>query len=123
VGADPPLEVAPMRDPLTTVKDHLDAVHTGDPKAMAADYAADAVLARDVTYQGKDAIADYFTTVPERLGDGRVEFAQPRMEGELVAVAWKLVGGPGHGASGTDRFAVADGMILRQTVTLDGGDF
>ncbi|MCY3635191.1 MAG: nuclear transport factor 2 family protein [bacterium] len=112
-----------MRDPLTTVQDHLEAVHTGDPKAMAADYAADAVLERETTYQGKDAISDYFTTVPERLGDGLVEFGEPRLEGALVAVAWTLVGGPGDGTSGTDRFEVADGMIVRQTVTLDGGDF
>ena len=112
-----------MRDPLTTVKDHLDAVHTGDPEAMAADYAADAVLVRDITYQGKDAITAYFTTVPQRLDDGRVEFAEPRLEGTVVAVAWKLVGGPGDGTSGTDRLEVADGMIVRQTVTLDGGDF
>ncbi len=112
-----------MRDPLTTVKDHLNAVHTGDPVAMAADYTADALLVRDVTYQGKDAIADYFTTVPQRLGDGQVEFAEPRLEDGLVAVAWKLVGGPGDGTSGTDRFEVADGIIVRQTVSLDGGDF
>ncbi|MDE0604474.1 MAG: nuclear transport factor 2 family protein [bacterium] len=112
-----------MRDPLTTVKEHLDAVHTGDPEAMAADYAPDAVLVRDVVYQGKGAIADYFTTVPERLGDGRVEFAEPRLEGALVAVAWTLRGGPGEGTSGTDRFEVTDGMIVHQTVTLDGGDF
>ena len=112
-----------MRDPLSAVRDHLTAIHTGDPEAMAADYAADAVLMRDVAYRGRDAITGYFTTVPERLGDGRVEFAEPRMEDDLVAVAWKLVGGPGDGASGTDRFEVADGMIVRQTVTLDGGDF
>ena len=112
-----------MRDPLTTVKDHLDAVLTGDPEAMAADYAADAVLVRDVSYSGRDSIADYFTTVPQRLVDGRVDFAEPRMEGAMVAVAWTLRGGPGDGTSGTDRFEVAEGMIVRQTVTLDGGDF
>ena len=112
-----------MRDGLTTVIDHLDAVHTGDPEAMAADYTADAVLVRDVVYMGRDAIAGYFATVPDRLGVGRVEFAEPRLEDGLVTVTWKLVGGPGDGASGTDRFEVADGMIARQTVTLDGGDF
>ena len=112
-----------MRDPLTTVKDHLAAVHTGVPEAMAADYAPDAVLVREVTYQGRDAIADYFTTVPQRLGSGRVEFAQPLMEGELVAVSWTLKGGPGDGTSGTDRFKVTDGLIVRQTVTLNGKDF
>ena len=112
-----------MRDPLTVVQDHLAAVHTGDPEAMAADYADDAVLVRDVTYRGREAITGYFTTVPDRLGDGRVEFAEPRLEGDVVAVAWRLVGGPGDGASGTDRFEVADDMIFRQTVTLDGGDF
>lgn len=112
-----------MRDRLTVVRDHLAAVRSGDPEAMAADYAADAVLVREVSYRGRDAIAGYFTTVPERLGDGRVEFAQPRLEGALVAVAWTLVGGPGDGTSGIDRFEVADGMIVCQTVTLDGGDF
>ena len=90
---------------------------------MAADYATDAVLVREVTYQGKEAIADYFSTVPQRLGNGRVEFAEPQMEGALVAVDWQLVGGPGDGTSGTDRFEVVEGMIVRQTVTLDGGDF
>ena len=112
-----------MRDPLTVVRDHLAAVHTGDPEAMAADYADDAVLARDVAYQGREAITGYFATVPERLGDGRVAFAEPLLEGGMVAVAWTLLGGPGDGTSGTDRFEVADGMIVRQTVTLDGGDF
>lgn len=112
-----------MRDPLTVVQDHLAAVHTGDPEAMAADYAADAVLVRDVAYQGRDAIAGYFATVPDRLGDGQVAFAEPRLEDGLVSVAWTLVGGPGDSASGTDRFEVADGVIVRQTVTLDGGDF
>lgn len=112
-----------MRDRLTVVRDHLAAVHSGDPEAMAADYADDAVLVREVSYRGRDAIAGYFTTVPERLGDGRVRFAEPRLEGALVAVAWTLVGGPGDGTSGTDRFEVADGMIVRQTVILDGGDF
>ena len=112
-----------MRDPLTVVEDHLAAVHSGDPESMAADYAVDAVLVRDVTYHGRDAITHYFTTVPERLGGGRVEFAEPRMEGGQVAVSWTLVGGPGDGTSGTDRFDVANGMIVRQTVALDGGDF
>ena len=112
-----------MRDPLSTVQEHLAAVHAGDPEAMAADYADDAVLVRDVSYQGRDAIAAYFATVPDRLGGGRVEFADPRLEDGLVAVAWTLVGGPGDGTSGIDRFEVADGLIVRQTVTLDGGDF
>ncbi len=112
-----------MRDRLTVVRDHLAAVHSGDPEAMAADYADDAVLVREVSYRGRDAIAGYFTTVPERLGDGRVRFAEPRLEGALVAVAWTLVGGPGDGTSGIDRFEVSDGEIVRQTVTLDGGDF
>ena len=99
------------------------AVHTGDPEAMAADYSIDAVLVRDVAYRGRAAIAGYFATVPERLGGGQVEFAEPLLEGEQVAVSWMLVGGPGEGTTGTDRFEVANGMIVRQTVTLDGGDF
>ncbi len=90
---------------------------------MAADYADDAVLVREVTYRGRDVITGYFATVPQRLGDGRVVFDEPRLEGGLVAVGWKLVGGPGDGTSGIDRFEVAGGLIVRQTVTLDGKDF
>ncbi len=105
------------------VADHLGAVATGDPEAMAADYAADAVLVRDVTYEGRDAIAGYFATVPDRLGEGQVEFAEPRLDGDQVAVAWRLVGGPGDGTSGTDRFEVTNGLITRQTVTLNTPDF
>jgi ketosteroid isomerase-like protein len=112
-----------MRDAVTVVRDHLAAVHTGDPDAMAADYSTNAVLEREVAYRGRAAIAGYFATVPARLGGGRVEFDEPHLEGELVAVSWTLVGGPGDGTSGKDRFEVAGGMIIRQTVTLDGGDF
>ena len=124
-----------MRDPITTVKDHLDAVHTGDPEAMAADYAADAVLVRDVTYQG-DAVLGARCDLPgqrrhcrllhhragmvmtTRRWPGGVRPASNgrRIGGRGMGAA---VGGPGNGTTGTDRFEVAEGMIVRQTVTLD----
>ena len=107
------------------VEDHLAAVLTGDPYAMASDYADDAVLVRpDASYEGAAVIAEYFTSVPERLGSGEVRFGERTAEGDdRVAVRWSIVGGPGDGASGRDTFTVAGGLIVYQTVALDYADF
>lgn len=113
------------RSPRAAVEDHLGAVLTGDPAAMAADYAPDAVLVRhDASYEGAAVIAEYFTSVPERLGGGEVRFGERRGEGEgRVSVRWRIAGGPGDGTSGRDTFTVAGGFIVHQTVALDDADF
>lgn len=92
---------------------------------MAADYAPHAVLRRpDATYRGRTAIAEYFSTVPERLGGGVVEFTDPAPDVDgWIAVSWRIVGGPGDGARGRDRFLVDADGIVAQTVVLDGADF
>lgn len=106
------------------VADHLAAVLSGDPAAMASDYAPDAVLVRrDASYEGA-AIAGYFASVPERLGGGEVRFGEQHHEGDgRVSVRWRIAGGPGDGASGRDTFTVAGGFIVHQTVALDAADF
>ena len=63
------------RSPAQVVQSHLDAVRKGEPHAMAADYAADATLERpDARWTGRDQVAAYFQTVPDRLAGGRVDF-------------------------------------------------
>ena len=113
------------RGPRQVVEDHLAAVLSGDPAAMAADYAPDAVLVRhDASYEGAAVIAAYFTSVPERLGSGEVRFGERRHEGQdRVSVRWRIAGGPGDGTSGRDTFTVAGGFITHQTVALDDADF
>jgi len=99
------------------VRRHLDAVLALDTQAMVADYAPDAVLARpDRVWCGPDAIRAYFTTVPERLGGGRVEFTA--VDEAQLEVRWRIVGGPGDGTCGRDRYVVRDGLISRQTVVI-----
>ncbi len=107
------------------VEDHLAAVLTGDPAAMAADYAADAVLVRHAaSYAGAAVIAEYFTSVPGRLGGGEVCFGERTTEsGGRVSVRWRIAGGPADGTSGRDTFTVAGGLIIHQTVALDDADF
>ena len=107
------------------VEDHLAAVLTGDPMAMAADYAADAVLVRhEASYAGAAVIAEYFTSVPGRLGGGEVRFGERTVERHnRVAVRWRIAGGPADGTSGRDTFTVAGGLIVHQTVALDAADF
>lgn len=107
------------------VEDHLAAVLTGNPDAMAADYAPGAVLIRhDASYEGAAMIAEYFRSVPGRLGGGEVQFGERRQEDESrVSVRWSIAGGPGDGTSGCDTFTVAGGRIVHQTVKLDDADF
>lgn len=90
---------------------------------MARDYAPDAVLERpDVVFRGRDAIAGYFRTVPERLGPARVVFDELTVNGDVATFRWHLEGGPAP-ASGTDTCAISDGAIVHQVVRLDGHDF
>lgn len=113
------------RSPRQVVEDHLAAVLTGEPAAMAADYAENAVLVRrDASYEGAAVIAAYFTSVPGRLGSGQVQFGERRDEGEdRISVPWRIAGGPGDGTAGRDTFTVAGGYIVHQTVALDDADF
>lgn len=113
------------RGPRQVVEDHLAAVLTGDPAAMAADYAPGAVLVRhEASYEGAAVIAEYFNSVPQRLGGGEVVFGERRHAGDgRVSVRWRIEGGPGDGTSGCDTFTVAGGFIVHQTVALDDADF
>jgi ketosteroid isomerase-like protein len=106
------------------VERHLDAVRSGDPVAMAADYGDDSVLIRgDDVYVGRASIEDYFRTLPARLGDGHVEFDALTVRDDLVIVPWRIVGGPADGVSGHDTCIVRDGRIRSQQVRLDDSDF
>lgn len=113
-----------MNDPRTVIAHHLDAVRTGDPDAMAADYAPDAVLVRpDGTHRGHAAILAYFRTVPDRLGGGQVAFGEATVAGVIASIPWRIDGGPADGTSGTDTCQVHDGRITLQQVDLTSHDF
>lgn len=121
----PVLECRAAEPAERTVKRHLAAVRSGDPVAMAADYAPHAVLIRgpDV-YEGRAAIARYFRSVPDRLGEGELQLGDPSTASdESVSVEWALRRPGQHSIVGLDVFEVSTGRIDRQTVTLDTGDF
>ena len=57
-------------DTAAVITRHLLAVQSGDPEAMAADYAEHAVLVRgECRHQGRDAIRDYFVGLSLRFTD------------------------------------------------------
>ncbi len=119
----PVMEAMARRSPDDVVLRHLDAVVRRDPVAMAADYAADAVLRRgDDEHRGWRAIADYFDSVPDRLTDRH--FSYQRSSREPTVVRWEITDAANQVlARGADRYTVADGRIVEQTVTLDTDDF
>jgi hypothetical protein len=113
-----------VRTTRQVIDDHVVGVSSGDPVAMAVDYARGAVLQRGADrYEGHDAILEYFRTVPDRLAPGRVEVHRVETDGERGSIWWRLVGGPGDGSSGRDDLIVRDGLIVSQIVNLDGADF
>ena len=104
---------------------HLDAVRRLDPVAMAADYGLHAVLQRPGrAYAGWAAIADYFDTVPTRLGDAEVLFESVEPLGkDRARVVWRVAASGGANHSGIDTFSVSAGRITHQLTELDGEDF
>lgn len=107
-------------------QDHLEAVRSGDPTAMAADYAAEAILERaGDRHDGRAAIEAYFATVPERLGQAVVVFDELVVDGDVASFRWHLDGLPegSPAVSGTDVCVIEDGMIIHQRVRLDATDF
>ena len=121
----PVLEAMSARPPADVVSRHLHAVGRRDTAAMAADYALDAVLERagDV-HRGWAEIADYFDTVPQRLGDSRLTLGTPVVVGAVeVTVGWVIELPGGSSVSGSDHYVVELGRISRQRVTLLGDDF
>lgn len=121
----PALAVMADRSGEAVVRRHLDGVLTLDPVRMAADYAHDAVLVRpDGERRGRHEIADYFDTVPDRLGGGELEFG-PIEQGpdDTIVVRWRMTRPDAPVVPGSDSYEIEAGRIVRQTVRLDGTDF
>jgi hypothetical protein len=112
-----------MLTPQKVAEQHITAVLRGDPVLMAADYASDAVLIRgDDIYYGKNEILDYFKSVPERLGNDKLEFLSFNVAGDKATFAWQIVGDTIK-ASGQDVLIISNGLIIEQKVFLSDSDF
>lgn len=122
---DPVLERLANRSAIEVVRHHLDAVARLDPIAMAADYSIQATLTRGPgRHNGWAAIADYFDTVPTRLGTSTVAIESvDTISDDRVQVNWRIGNAVSTLTSGTDTYVVADGRIIEQRVDLDGDDF
>lgn len=108
----------------SVIERHLAAVRSGDPRAMACDYAEDAVLTRgEDIYCGREAIEAYFGTVAQRLAGGHVAATVVTTAIDVAVICWRIVGGPAHGVAGRDTCRIQDGKIVSQRVELDRRDF
>lgn len=121
----PALSARATRSPVDVVARHLAAVDRRDPIAMAADYTLTAILLRaGDEHRGWFQIADYFRTVPERLGATTLECSEPLLlaSGE-ASVDWAISKDGTTTLTGTDIYRVEHGRIVQQTVGLHGPDF
>jgi hypothetical protein len=116
-------------DPLAVVQAHIDAVHTGDPALMAADYAEEARIRRGAAIE---VPAHYFPQAVRRLGHSRLlvhslqrVWPEPPFtaRGAVVSMQWELLGGGAHGTRGTDTFTVVGDRIVDQQVQLHTPDY
>ena len=115
--------ISPMLTPEEVARQHITAVLGGDPVLMAADYADHAVLIRsDEIYNGKDEILDYFKSVPDRLGNNKLEFLRFSVCENEATFSWQIVGDTIK-ASGQDVLVISDGLIVKQEVFLSDSDF
>lgn len=112
-------------DAPAVLRAHMDAVRSGDPDAMAADYADEAIIERPgQLIEGRPAIATYFRGVPARLAGGHVHFESVDVHGpDRVTFHWRIEGGPADGTSGSDLVFLGDGLITFQRVHLNALDF
>ena len=107
---------------LAVVKSHLDAVLSGDPAAMAVDYAESAVLIRGTdVYSGITEIEKYFKSLPERMRCSEIVFFEPQVSEKL-----RLSNGnskiDAH-FEGLDTVVISNGKIVKHLVQLLSEDF
>ncbi|MEC7116194.1 MAG: nuclear transport factor 2 family protein [Actinomycetota bacterium] len=108
---------------LGVVKNHLDAVLSGDPAAMAVDYAESAVLIRGTDiYSGITEIENYFKSLPERMHCSKIEFFEPQVSGKIVTFQWKIQKIDMH-FEGLDTLVISNGKIVKHLVELLSEDF
>ena len=121
----PELQMLAARSAEEVVFQHLSAVGTRDPVAMASNHALNAVLARpDAQYTGWSEVVDYFETVATRLKDRELVFGDVEVtDTHHAEVSWEITGVEGRVTSGRDEFVVTEGRITHQRTSLDSDDF
>jgi hypothetical protein len=121
---DPVMALIAKRMAVEVVLHHMKAVDQQDAAATCSDYALDAVLERPTaTYRGWSTIADYFDTVPPRLGTQRVSFSPVEsLDSDQARVSWHIDREGESPVSGSDIFTVIGGRIVRQVTELEGAD-
>jgi predicted SnoaL-like aldol condensation-catalyzing enzyme len=101
-----------------TVMHHLGSFQDNDLEAVTADYTNESVLiTRDATYNGPEAIKDFFATLMIHFPKQRSGFVLDKMvvNNELVFIVWHANTPSLDVSLGTDTFIIRDGKIYRQT--------
>jgi ketosteroid isomerase-like protein len=97
---------------------HLRALGAGDPDALLADYAPDAVLCLpDQTVKGIEALRAFFAQIGPLFPVGQTQFEVLRQEvhGDRGYVAWRASSPALDPSGGADTFVIRNGKIVFQS--------
>jgi ketosteroid isomerase-like protein len=106
------------RTPQDIMTDHLAAVASGDPDAVAADYADDAVLVTvDGVRTGRAAVRDFFAGALAAVGDAEFSMGAMVFTGDAALITWGATSPRARVTDGVDTL-VFDGDRIRLQTTV-----
>lgn len=106
------------RTPQDVLTDHLAAVASGDPDAVAAHYAEDAVLlTADGPRSGRTAIRDFFADALAAVPQAEFSMGAMVVAGDAALVTWSATSPRARVTDGVDTL-VFDGDRIRLQTTV-----
>ena len=97
---------------------HWDALVAGDVPAVMEDYTDDAVLVTaDGVFEGRDAIAGWFSAAVGALPDAKWAQGSTAYAGDALLLHWNATSPQGRIDDGVDTFVFVDGKIRLHTVS------
>jgi hypothetical protein len=97
---------------------HVTAILAGDPDAVAADYAADAlVLTPTGEYRGVEQIRGLYAGLAQALPDVTLEARLALFADDALLLHWSADSALHSVSDGVDTFVFGDGTIRLQTIS------
>jgi len=106
------------RTPQDVYAAHASALAAGDITRIVADFSdAAVVVTADGTFQGRNAIRDFYAAALGALPEAEFTVGSTVFAGDALLVLWTASSPAGRIRDGVDTFVFADGSIRLQTTS------